>query len=87
SFLVESVSGVETVKAMALEPALQRRWEEGLAGYVSAAFAVVGVATTAQQIVQAISKLVTVAILFFGARAVIVGDLTIGELVAFNMIA
>ncbi|WP_081176316.1 type I secretion system permease/ATPase [Rhizobium rhizosphaerae] len=87
SFLVESIAGIETVKAMALEPALQRRWEEGLAGYVTAAFGVIGVSTFAQQAVQAISRIVTVGILFFGARSVITGELTIGELVAFNMIA
>ena len=87
AFLVESVSGVETSKAMALEPVLQRRWEEQLAGYVTASFGVIRVATIAQQSVQAISKVVNVAILFFGARAVIVGDLTVGELVAFNMLA
>lgn len=87
SFLVESISGIETVKAMALEPSLQRRWEEGLAGYVSAAFGVVGTSTWAQQSIQAVAKIVTVLLLFFGARAVIDGDLTIGQLVAFNMIA
>ncbi len=87
SFLVESIAGIETVKAMALEPALQRRWEEGLAGYVTAAFGVIGVSTFAQQAVQAVSRIVTVGILFFGARSVITGELTIGELVAFNMIA
>ncbi|HEY1941251.1 MAG TPA: type I secretion system permease/ATPase [Roseiarcus sp.] len=87
SFLVESVSAVETAKSMALEPILQRRWEEQLAGYVTASFGVVGVSTWAQQSVQAVSKIVTVMILFFGARAVINGDLTIGELVAFNMLA
>ena len=50
-------------------------------------FGVTRVATWAQQSVQAINKVVTVAILFFGARAVIVGELTVGELVAFNMLA
>src|SRR5271168_2473529 len=34
AFLVESVNGVETLKAMAVEPQMQRRWEEQLAGYV-----------------------------------------------------
>ena len=87
AFLVESVSGAETAKAMALEPVLQRRWEEQMAGYVTASFGVIRVATWAQQIVQGINKVVTVAILFFGARAVISGDLTVGELVAFNMLA
>ena len=87
AFLVESVSGVETVKAMALEPVLQRRWEEQLAAYVSASFRVIGLATWAQQTAQAINKTVTVVILYLGARAVIDGDLTVGALVAFNMIS
>jgi subfamily B ATP-binding cassette protein HlyB/CyaB len=87
AFLVESVASVETSKAMALEPVMQRRWEEQVAGYVTASFGVTRIATFAQQSVQAVNKLVTVAILFFGAREVIVGDLTVGELVAFNMLA
>ena len=40
AFLVESVTGVETLKAMAVEPQMQRRWEEQLAGYVGASFRV-----------------------------------------------
>ena len=40
AFLVESVTGIETLKAMAVEPQMQRRWEEQLAGYVSASFRV-----------------------------------------------
>ena len=40
AFLVESVSGIETIKAMAVEPQMQRRWEEQLAGYVAASFSV-----------------------------------------------
>jgi ATP-binding cassette, subfamily B, bacterial HlyB/CyaB len=87
AFLVESVAGVETVKAMALEPMLQRRWEEQLAAYVAASFRVVALGTVAQQTAQAINKTVTVLILFLGARAVIAGDMTIGALIAFNMIS
>ncbi len=87
AFLVESVSGVETAKAMALEPVLQRRWEEQIAAYVTASFKVINIGTWAQQSVQGVNKVVTVLILFFGARSVISGDLTVGELVAFNMLA
>jgi ATP-binding cassette, subfamily B, bacterial HlyB/CyaB len=87
AFLVESVSGVETLKAMAVEPQIQRRWEEQLAGYVSASFKVVSLGNTASQAVQLISKLVTAATLYFGAKAVIEGSLSVGELVAFNMLA
>jgi len=87
AFLVESVAGVETLKAMAVEPQMQRRWEEQLAGYVAASFRVLNLGNTTSQCVQLISKLVTAAILFFGAKAVIEGQLTIGELVAFNIFA
>ncbi|MEH2627794.1 subfamily B ATP-binding cassette protein HlyB/CyaB [Bradyrhizobium sp. AZCC 1719] len=87
AFLVESVTGVETLKAMAVEPQMQRRWEEQLAGYVGASFRVLSLNNTASQAVQMINKLVIAATLYFGARLVIGGDLTVGELVAFNMLA
>jgi subfamily B ATP-binding cassette protein HlyB/CyaB len=87
AFLVESVTGVETLKSMAVEPQMQRRWEEQLAGYVAASFRVLSLGNTASQTVQLISKLVTAGILFFGAKLVIDGGLTIGELVAFNILA
>jgi ATP-binding cassette, subfamily B, bacterial HlyB/CyaB len=87
AFLVESVSGIETLKAMAVEPQMQRRWEEQLAGYVSASFGVTSLGNTASQLVQLVSKVVTAAILYVGARLVIVDALTVGELVAFNIFA
>ena len=87
AFLVESVTGVETLKAMAVEPQMQRRWEEQLAGYVAASFRVINLNNAASQAVQLVNKLVTAAILYFGAKMVIAGDLTIGELVAFNMLS
>jgi subfamily B ATP-binding cassette protein HlyB/CyaB len=87
SFLVESVSGIETLKAMAVEPQMQNRWERQLAGYVSAGFSAAMLANWGGQAIQLISKLTTVAILFFGAKLVIAGDLTVGMLVAFNMLA
>ena len=87
AFLVESVTGVETLKSMAVEPQMQRRWEEQLAGYVAASFRVLSLSNTASQSVQLISKLVTAATLYYGAKLVVSGDLTVGELVAFNMLA
>src|SRR5216683_5019027 len=87
AFLVESVTGIETLKAMAVEPQMQRRWEEQLAAYVTASFRVLSLGNTASQVVQLVSKLVTAGTLYFGAQLVIGGDLTIGELVAFNMLA
>jgi subfamily B ATP-binding cassette protein HlyB/CyaB len=87
AFLVESVTGVETLKSMAVEPQMQRRWEEQLASYVTASFRVLRLGNTASQSVQLVSRLVTVGVLFYGAKLVIAGDLTVGELVAFNIMA
>jgi subfamily B ATP-binding cassette protein HlyB/CyaB len=87
AFLVESVTGIETVKALAVEPQMERRWEEQLAAYVRASFRVANLGNWAGQAIQLVNKLVTAAILFIGAKAVIGGDMTIGGLVAFNMLA
>ena len=87
AFLVESVTGVETLKSMAVEPQMQRRWEEQIAGYVASSFRVLKLANNASNSIQLISKIVTAAILYFGAKLVIAGQLTVGELVAFNIFA
>src|SRR6202047_5622470 len=87
AFLVESVTGIETLKAMAVEPQMQRRWEEQLAGYVAASFRVLSLGNSASQTVQLISKIVTASMLYCGARLVIDGSLSVGELVAFNILA
>ena len=87
AFLVESVTGVETLKAMAVEPQMQRRWEEQLAGYVRASFRVLSSATPPASACSSSTSSSPPAILFFGAKLVIDGNLTVGELVAFNMLA
>jgi subfamily B ATP-binding cassette protein HlyB/CyaB len=66
---------------------MQQRWEEQLAAYVAASFRVLSLGNNASQTVQFISKLVTAAILYFGAKLVISGDLSVGELIAFNLLA
>lgn len=87
AFLVECVTGVDTLKAMAVEPQMQRRWEEQLAGYVTASFRVLRLGNNASNGVQFVNKAVMAGVLYFGARLVISGDLTVGELVAFNILA
>jgi subfamily B ATP-binding cassette protein HlyB/CyaB len=87
SFLVEAVSGIETVKAMAVEPQFIKRWETQLAAYVSAGFRVSSLGNVGQQLIQLVGKLVTLSTLFLGAKLVIDGKLTVGELIAFNMMS
>ena len=87
SFLVETISGIDTVKALAVEPRWTQKWDQQLAAYVSAGLSVTNVATIASGGVTLISKLVTAAIMWIGATLVIDNKLTVGELVAFNMLA
>jgi len=87
SFLVESIAGIDTIRSMAVEPRWQARWERQLAGYVSASLATISVGLLASNGVTLISKLVTLAIMWLGSGMVVNGKLTVGELVAFNMLA
>ena len=87
AFLVESVTGVETIKAMAVEPLMQRRWEEQLASYVGASFSASQIGNWASQAASLLNKSVGALTLFVGAGLVIANRMTVGELVAFNMLA
>ncbi|SAI46725.1 cyclolysin secretion ATP-binding protein [Bordetella ansorpii] len=87
SFLVETISGVETLKASAVEPQWIRRWDNQLAAYVKAGFRAATIGTLANGGVTYISKIVTVVTMWLGAHLVIQGDLTVGQLIAFNMLA
>ncbi|UXS05584.1 type I secretion system permease/ATPase [Agrobacterium tumefaciens] len=85
--LVETVVGIQTLKASAVEPVVSSQWEERLAAYVRSSFAATMLAAKGQNAIQYVSKVTSAALLLFGAQAVISGELTVGGLVAFNMIA
>jgi len=87
AFLVETISGIDTVKATAVEPQWTRKWDNQLAAYVSSGFKTATVSMLANGGITLISKLVTVATLYFGAKLVIQGDLSVGQLIAFNMLS
>lgn len=87
AFLVETVNGIDTLKSMAVEPQITRKWDNQLAGYVAAGFKTQTLSTLANESVGLVGKLVTVATLWLGARLVIEGQLSVGQLIAFNMLA
>jgi ATP-binding cassette, subfamily B, bacterial HlyB/CyaB len=87
ALLVEAVTGIQTVKASALEPALARRWDDQLAAYVSAGFKTQTLSSFAHEGVNLTAKLVNAATLWYGAHLVMDGQLTVGMFVAFNMFA
>ena len=87
AFLVEAINGIDTVKAMAVEPQMIRRWDNQVAAYVAAGFRTATIGTLAHEGVNLIGKLVTVVTMWLGARLVVDGSLSIGQLIAFNMLA
>ncbi|SCY67684.1 ATP-binding cassette, subfamily B, HlyB/CyaB [Desulfoluna spongiiphila] len=87
SFLTEAVVGMETIKSMAVEPQMRNVWEDNLAGYVGASVSRNVLGIFGSQSVQLISKVVGALLLFTGAKLVIGGELTIGGLIAFNMLS
>ena len=87
SLLVETVTGIQTVKASALEPAIAKRWDDQLAAYVSASFKTSTLASYGHEGINLIGKLISAATLWYGARLVMDQQLTVGQFVAFNMFA
>ena len=86
-FLVESIVGAQTLKAASVEPVMQAQWEERLAAYVRTSFDTSILGAVGQNAIQYVSKVTTAIILFVGAQSVIEGSMSVGELIAFNMIA
>ncbi|MFB2659100.1 type I secretion system permease/ATPase [Shewanella xiamenensis] len=87
SFLVESVNGVETIKAMAVEPQLRNSWEDKLADYVNISFKTSNLNNFYSQSAAYINKIGGLLTLYFGSIAVVSGELSIGQFIAFNMLA
>jgi subfamily B ATP-binding cassette protein HlyB/CyaB len=92
ALLVESVTGVQALKAGALEPMFCRRWDDRLAAYVSASFRAQALATFAHEGIALVGKLVGAATLWLGARLVMDSAthgavFTVGMFIAFNMFA
>jgi subfamily B ATP-binding cassette protein HlyB/CyaB len=87
ALLVETITGIQTVKASALEPAIAKRWDDQLAAYVSASFKTQTLGSYGHEAINLIGKLVGAATLWYGARLVMNQELSVGQFVAFNMFA
>lgn len=86
SYLIESLSGIRTVRSLAIEQTVRWRWEELLNDLVKKAFNAQIIGNHLQIISGVIQTFVNTALLWYGATQVINGELTIGQLVAFNML-
>ena len=87
SYLVEAVTGINTVKSLAIEGSIQKRWEDYLGNYVRSSFNLSNLANITGGFANALQKLMTLCILYFGVGLVIDSKLTVGQLIAFQMFA
>ena len=85
SYLVESVTGVQTVKSLAIEGSMFRKWEEKLGKYLKSSFNLSIMGNFTGSICGFLQKGMTIAILYIGVMLVIENKLTIGQLIAFQM--
>ncbi|HZU97596.1 MAG TPA: peptidase domain-containing ABC transporter [Planctomycetota bacterium] len=82
--LFESVSAIETVKALAVERALRWRWEALFVRYLRAVYDAARLEILVGSLTSALATASSVVLLGYGATLVIRGDLTLGRLVAFQ---
>lgn len=87
SFLVESLTGIQTVKSLALEPQFNKKWEDTIARYVKISFETSNLGNLFGSLSHIVSLLSNLSILWVGAHLVISGEMTVGQFIAFNMLA
>lgn len=85
--LVETIHGIRTVKSLALEPSQQRKWNDTAAYAITRYFRVAKISMTARTISNFLEKAMFVAIIWFGAKSVFDGTLSVGALIAFQMLS
>ncbi|HUL04687.1 MAG TPA: peptidase domain-containing ABC transporter [Candidatus Acidoferrum sp.] len=85
--LVETIHGMRTVKSIALEPVRMTAWDEKVARGVQRRATVGRMSALASVLTQGLDKIMQISVLGLGAVAVFDGTLSIGALVAFNMIS
>jgi ATP-binding cassette subfamily B protein RtxE len=87
AILNQAITGIETIKTSAIEDGFVKDWQQNLALELKAGFKARVVSIWAQQGISLIQKVTAALLLWWGVKLVLEGDLTAGELVAFNMLA
>ena len=87
SMLVESIHGIRTVKSLALEPVEEKRWDDSTAYAIKSYFKVGKISMTASSICKVLEFSMNIAVIWIGALLVFNYKLSVGELIAFQMLA
>jgi len=87
AFMIEAIQGIQTVKALSLEPRFRYRWENMLSGNVQKNLACTQFGVAMNESVDMVQQLVKYLIIWFGGVMVIDGSVTIGQFIAFQMLS
>ena len=87
SMLVESIHGVRTVKSLALEPVEEKQWDDSTAYAVKSYFRVGKISMTARSLSQVLEMMMTITVIWLGAWLVFEHQISVGALIAFQMLA
>ncbi|MBT8764286.1 type I secretion system permease/ATPase [Desulfohalobiaceae bacterium Ax17] len=87
SYLIESVTGIQTVKSLAVEGSMRKKWEDRLGKYVNSSFRLANMTNISGTLSRTLQRLMTISVLYIGVKLVMQNDLTIGQLIAFQMFA
>ena len=87
AFMVESISNVETIKALAVEPQFVNKWENLIARYIRNTFEMMKFRLALNGFTSLVETSITMAILWYGGHMVMNGEFTLGQLIAFQMIS
>ena len=87
SFLIETITGIRTIKGTSIEGNFIRRYEDMLARYVNSVLRVINLANVASVIAMFLQNIFNLAIIWVGAVYVMRAQITVGDLIAFQMLA
>ena len=87
AFIIETVTGIEAVKSLAVDVNFSQRWEQMLSRYIKSAFATANLANIAGNIGGFVKQFFSIFVLWYGANLVMKNEITVGELVAFQMLS
>ena len=87
SYIIETVTGIETVKHHAVEGLMEKKWESLLNGFVKSNRAIANLVNGVGSVGGLYQQLFMLSILWYGAYLVMENQLSIGQLIAFQMLA
>ncbi len=87
SYLVEVLSGIQTVKTQNAETSSRWRWQNYYSKFIKSTYQKTITAVSLNQLTQSLQKISQLIVLWYGAIMVLNGEFTLGQLIAFRIIS